>query len=280
MHIVVQEAGARPAQEQPLEIVERKGKGHPDTICDAVVERVAVALARAYMKKFGRVLHHNVDKALLVAGRVDCWLGGGRVLEPMRLVIGDRASIGLGKGTIPVPDLVVRTARDWFKRNLPHLDPEKHVEYQVELKPTSAELGALFGARRGRWRANDTSAAVGYAPLTPTERLVLDVEWFLNGPLFKREFPQTGEDVKVMARRIDDHLSVIVAMPILATGVRTEADYFRQRSRILSALKGYVARRPHGCKHVEVTLNALDRPGLGIDVRRELLGEPLFAAAR
>jgi len=52
----------------PFEIVERKGIGHPDTICDALAENLSATLSRAYLQRFGRILHHNVDKALLVGG--------------------------------------------------------------------------------------------------------------------------------------------------------------------------------------------------------------------
>ncbi|MBW4602225.1 MAG: hypothetical protein KME29_22300 [Calothrix sp. FI2-JRJ7] len=48
-------------------------------------------VCREYLAKFGRVLHHNTDKGLLVAGRTAPRLNGGKVLEPMRLVVGDRA---------------------------------------------------------------------------------------------------------------------------------------------------------------------------------------------
>ncbi|MDE3036354.1 MAG: S-adenosylmethionine synthetase, partial [Nitrospirota bacterium] len=169
--IVIQESPTIPVQDQPVEIVERKGKGHPDTICDAVADRISVELSRAYTQSFGRILHHNIDKGLLAAGQVDCRMGGGRVLEPMRLIIGDRAAPGVGRKTIPVAEIVTGAARDWFKQNLRHVDPERHVRFQVELRPGSSELGAIFQPRRGPLVANDTSAAVGYAPLTPTERL-------------------------------------------------------------------------------------------------------------
>jgi S-adenosylmethionine synthetase len=54
--------GPSPASLQ-LEIVERKGLGHPDTICDALAENLSVALSRFYIERFGTILHHNVDKA-------------------------------------------------------------------------------------------------------------------------------------------------------------------------------------------------------------------------
>ena len=262
--IIVHESPAIPVHKQRIEIVERKGKGHPDTICDAIAERISVELSQAYQQAFGRVLHHNIDKCLLVAGQVDCHLGGGRVKEPMRLVIGDRAAMGLDRKTLPVAEMATEAAQNWFRLNLPHVDPEKHVRYQVELKPVSPELGAIFECDRGPLPANDTSAAVGYAPLTPTERLVLDIERHLNGSLFKTEFPETGEDVKVMAVRLDQELSLTVAMPFLAKAIHSEKAYFRLRTKILKELESYVNDQPHGCKQIQVVLNALDRRNKGI----------------
>jgi S-adenosylmethionine synthetase len=262
--IVIQESPAVPVFEQQVEIVERKGKGHPDTICDAVAERISVELARAYRRACGRTLHYNIDKGLLVAGEVDCRLGGGRVKEPMRLIIGDRAMPGVKGRIVPVAEIATDAARDWFKQNLRHLDPDRHIRYQVELKPTSPELGAIFEPRKSLLVANDTSAAVGYAPLSPTERLVMDVERFLNGPLFKSEFPETGEDVKVMAVRLDRDLSLTVAMPLLAGAIHSEAAYFKCKGRILRTIRTYVQGRPHGCKRVRVMLNTLDRQGTGL----------------
>lgn len=41
-----------------------KGKGHPDSVCGAVAEAVSLALSREYQAAFGRILHHNTDKAI------------------------------------------------------------------------------------------------------------------------------------------------------------------------------------------------------------------------
>ena len=67
---LIHQAPAVPVDAQPLEIVERKGKGHPDTICDAIAEAVSIQLSKAYQDTFGHILHHNIDKCLLVAGQV------------------------------------------------------------------------------------------------------------------------------------------------------------------------------------------------------------------
>jgi hypothetical protein len=62
-----------------VEIVERKGLGHPDTICDALAETFSRNLCRAYLDRCGEILHHNVDKALVCGGRARPAFGGGVV---------------------------------------------------------------------------------------------------------------------------------------------------------------------------------------------------------
>ena len=78
------------------------------------------------------------------------------------------------------------------------------MKYQVELKPGSAALTDIFKRKGEILGANDTSAAVGYAPLTPTENIVLETERFINSKSFKKKFPESGEDVKIMAFRTNN----------------------------------------------------------------------------
>ncbi|MEM3677385.1 MAG: methionine adenosyltransferase, partial [Candidatus Bathyarchaeia archaeon] len=42
-----------PVRDQPIEICERKGIGHPDTICDLILNDISVALSKEYLKRFG-----------------------------------------------------------------------------------------------------------------------------------------------------------------------------------------------------------------------------------
>jgi S-adenosylmethionine synthetase len=89
---VLQRASGPKTGELEVEIVERKGLGHLDTLCDNIMEEVAQALARMYVERTGAVCHFNCDKAMLVAGDVSQRCGGGSVKEPMRLIMGDRAT--------------------------------------------------------------------------------------------------------------------------------------------------------------------------------------------
>ncbi|MEM5832519.1 MAG: methionine adenosyltransferase, partial [Candidatus Aenigmatarchaeota archaeon] len=68
MKIFIEKINNIPISKLGTEIVERKGIGHPDTICDLICEEASINLSKEYKKKFGRVLHFNIDKALLAAG--------------------------------------------------------------------------------------------------------------------------------------------------------------------------------------------------------------------
>lgn len=191
---IIEQVDQTPVSRKQTEHVERKGLGHPDTICDAVAEAVSVALCDAYRQACGRVLHHNVDKALLVAGESSPRLGGGTVDTPMRLVLGDRATAEINGRPIKVGEIAEAATIDWFRRHLRYVDPRQHVVFQNEIHRGSPELVDIFA--RETLTANDTSAAVGYAPLTETEQLVLSAERYLNSPEHQQSFPEVGEDRK------------------------------------------------------------------------------------
>ncbi|MDO8427188.1 MAG: methionine adenosyltransferase [Deltaproteobacteria bacterium] len=260
-----------PVPEQAVEIVERKGTGHPDYICDAVMDRISVALSREYKKRFGQVLHHNIDKGLLVAGQVEKTFGGGRVIKPMEFIIGDRATFVAGKERIPVVEIAEKTVRTWLGENLPRLDPKKDVKIRVVLQPGSVELSDIF-SRKGKMKgANDTSAAVGYAPMTPTEKAVFETERFINSPAFKIEFPEAGEDVKVMGIRRNKDLDVTVACPLSARLIKSEKDYFRRKKAIKDSLSTFLSKFPFN--NITVNFNTLDMKGHGVSgVYLTLLG--------
>ena len=70
-----------------VEIVERKGIGHPDTIIDGACEAVSIALSKYYLDNFDVIFHHNVDKGLLVGGKSHAEFGGGRVIDPIYILV-------------------------------------------------------------------------------------------------------------------------------------------------------------------------------------------------
>jgi S-adenosylmethionine synthetase len=250
-----------PVEQRRIELVERKGLGHPDTLCDAIMEQIAIDLCQAYQASFGRILHHNIDKGLLVAGRTAPQLGGGRVLEPMRLVIGDRATDRYHGQQLDVGAIAEASARDWIRRRLRFVDPDRHLVFQNELRPGAPELTDLF--ERAVLGANDTSAAVGYAPFSVTERLVLAAERYLNSAAFKQQFPEAGEDVKVMGYRRDRELTLTVALAFVDRFVPDAQAYFTRKAEIQAALERHLASAAGDLERLVVGVNLLDDPARG-----------------
>lgn len=91
--IVVERISRLPVKYQHVELVERKGLGHPDYIIDSACEAASICLSRYYLENFGQILHHNLDKGLLVGGRSKVWFGGGVIEEPIHIIIAGRATI-------------------------------------------------------------------------------------------------------------------------------------------------------------------------------------------
>jgi S-adenosylmethionine synthetase len=262
-NIIVAALKQVPLQNQRIEVVERKGLGHPDTMCDSIMNEVSVSLSKEYLKKAGTILHHNIDKSLLVAGEVETRFKGGLIKKPMKLIFGDRATYKVDGDEIPVEEIAVQTAKDWLKKNLRFVDPSKHVVYQVEIQPGSSALTDIF--RRGGkvLEANDTSAAVGWAPLTKTEMAVLKTENYVNSKEFKKRFPESGEDIKVMGLRKDDDLELIIAIAFVDRFIDDEKQYFRKKNEILESIIQFVKENNSFAK-IKVQLNTLDTPGRGI----------------
>jgi len=263
-NIIITEMKNLPLEEQRIEVVERKGLGHPDTICDSIMNEVSVRLSREYIEKFGTILHHNIDKSLLAAGEVETRFGGGIIKKPMKLIFGDRATFEANGIKIPVREIAIETAKRWFRENLRFVDPDEHVHYQIEIQPGSSALTDIF-KRGGRvLEANDTSAAVGWAPMTKTEKIVLSTEKYLNSPEFKKRFPESGEDIKVMGLRRDRSLELIISMAFVDRFIENEKDYFEKKSIILEEIREFVERNS-GFEEIKIQLNTLDVPGRGID---------------
>lgn len=259
--IIVSASEDQACGEKEFEIVERKGIGHPDSICDGIVEAVCNRLCQVYIDNFGRILHHNIDKGLLVAGRSSPRPGGGKIIEPMRFVFGDRGTSEFAGVKIPLSDIAQDAAENWLKQHLRFIDPQRHMRYQSEIKPGSEELvDNLMDEQAG---ANDTSVGVGYAPLSPTEQTVLAVERWLNSPSFKEVYPVCGEDIKIMAIRTGKRLEFIVAVAFVDRYVKDEADYYEQKQDLQTEISRFIDGLHLPFSEIKVVLNALDDPERG-----------------
>ncbi|MHB8566668.1 MAG: methionine adenosyltransferase [Nitrososphaerales archaeon] len=225
-------ANSIPVSKMPVEFVERKGKGHPDTLCDRAAEELSIALSQYYLSHFGRIYHHNVDKCVLVGGQSQSWFGSGKILEPIYLLLVGRAAANIDGKEVPIEKLAQETTKSWIGKELHAFDPEKHMKIATKIRPGSVDLVRNFDLEDEIPLANDTSFGVWYGPNTAVENIVYNVEKELNSSQTKRKFPQIGEDIKVMGVRRGSKINLTLACAIISQFVKDEKQYSETKDAI------------------------------------------------
>jgi S-adenosylmethionine synthetase len=258
MEIEIEHCRDQTPDERPVEIVERKGIGHPDTICDLVSERFSVALSNYYLENHGLIFHHNVDKALLSAGRSTAAFRGGKIDKPIDLYLSGRATDEVEGRKVPLRELAESAVAQWFASNMHALDAGEGLRLHCITQPGSPELVGLFmrQKKQGVFLANDTSCGVGFAPLSELERIVLAVERSLNSRDFKERHPETGEDVKVMGFRARARISLTVSCAFIGRFLGDIAAYRAARDALASHV--YDVARALTARDLDVRVNAGD----------------------
>lgn len=238
-----------PSRKRETELVERKGIGHPDTICDGLAETVSRKLCREYRERFGKVLHHNTDEAQLVAGASNPEIAGGEILEPIYILLTGRATKEHQGKDIPVEKFAVEAARNYIEENFKQLSPS-HIEFETHIGETSTDLKDIFESGAAP-PANDTSFGVGHAPLSPLEKTVRDIE-----EQAAADIDAVGEDVKVMGLKRDGELSITVAAAIIADRISSKSDYIRALDEVRRLSKRIAEKQAN--LPVEVDVNTAD----------------------
>ncbi|MEM0363135.1 MAG: methionine adenosyltransferase [Sulfolobaceae archaeon] len=251
----------------PVELVERKGLGHPDYIADSIAEEASRKLSLYYLKKYGVILHHNLDKTLVVGGQASPKFKGGEVLQPIYIIIAGRATTEVktqdGIEQIPVGTILIESAKEWIKNNFRYLDPERHVIVDYKIGKGSADLVGLFNAGKTVPLSNDTSFGVGFSPLSKLERLVYETERYLNSRQLKAKLPEVGEDIKVMGLRRDKEVDLTIAMATISELIEDLDHYISVKEQVKNEILD-LASKIAPDYNVRVHVNTGDKPEKGI----------------
>lgn len=251
-----------------VELVERKGLGHPDYIADSASEESSVHLSQYYLRQFGRILHHNLDKTLLVGGQAQPKFGGGVVQHPIYILVSGRATTEVtlsdgGVEQVPIGPIIMRAVKEWIKRSFRFLDPEEHVIIDYKIGKGSADLRGIFELGTDIPMANDTSFGVGFYPYTTLEYLVLSTERTLNSPEMKAKIPELGEDIKVMGVRQGNKIKLTIAGAFISSLVDDVDHYISVKSEVIEKVRDLAAKLAPNYD-VEVYMNTGDKPEKGI----------------
>lgn len=237
--ITVSELKGKSIEESEVEMVERKGIGHPDSLCDGIAEEISRRLCMEYNKRYNVILHHNVDKVLLSAGETLPKFGGGEIIEPITIVLAGRATKEFNGEKIPVDEIAIEATKDYLRKVLQNLNIEDGVIIEPRIRQGSIDLRSLFSKEV---LANDTSFGIGYAPLSKLEKAVLNLEKYLNSNGFKKEHPELGSDIKVMGLRLNEKVKITVAGAFISKYISNIFDYKEKKEKILEKIGKFLEK--------------------------------------
>ena len=216
-----------PAPLRDIEIVERKGIGHPDSVSDALAETVSRALCKMYKKEIGTVLHHNTDETQIAAGKAAPKFGGGTIIDPTYILLVGRATTDVMQNKVlkelPCKPTALKAAREYLRKTFPNVDVDADIILDAKLGMGSDDLTGVY--KTSGVLANDTSFGVGYAPYSVTDKLVLETEELINSKKFKMLLPETGQDVKVMGSRVGSTITMTIACAMVDRYIKDKSHY-------------------------------------------------------
>ena len=255
-NIIVKELIQKPIEEQEVEIVERKGIGHPDSISDGIAESVSRALCLAYMEKFnGKIMHHNTDEVQITAGESDPQFGGGEIIKPIDILLTGRGVSEINGNKIGIDRIAITAAKEYLKENIINLDVESSTVVECKIGSGSGDLVDVF-KRDGMPSSNDTSFGVGFAPFSETEKIVMATEELLNSKKFKNRYPQVGEDIKVMGLRENSKIILTTAVAMVSKFVDGRTTYLNVKDEIQDIITDLALKKTD--REVETFINTGD----------------------
>ncbi|OHA26276.1 MAG: hypothetical protein A3C06_02435 [Candidatus Taylorbacteria bacterium RIFCSPHIGHO2_02_FULL_46_13] len=204
-----------------FEIVERKGRGHPDTLSDRLAELLSVTYSKYTRDKYGAILRHQFDKLSLMGGKCDIRFGGGNFTSPIRLLINGRATPKIGNETIEFKDLLINTAAHFLEEELRNFKFQDNCRVMWE-NTSNSTRGMIEGEHGGNspihYRfhprnlkdlpestkpiSNDTAVGCSWAPYSPIEKMILEIESTLTSNETRLQHPWMGSDCKIIACRL------------------------------------------------------------------------------
>ena len=264
--------------EIPFEVVETKGKGHPDNICDTLAEKISANYSKYCVEKYGVILRHMIDKLSILGGGSKVYFGKGEMISPIRILINGRFTSRFKEEKIDYMNIVRNTINTYFKELFPLLDVDKYlividnthhnegpgVVYNSD-NTTKNERKNFFSVvdekdvekHNNFLRCNDTSTTVSYFPMSKLEKIVLNIEQILNSNEYKIKYPWVGNDIKVMGIRKNQKIEITCCVPLISIYVKNLEDY-KNKLEIVKLDIEKIAKNEFENNDISIFLNTRD----------------------
>lgn len=242
------------------EIVERKGIGHPDSVCDIIAESFSNSYSKYCEENFGEVLNHWFDKVLISGGEAKIKPGYSKIVKKPRVYL-------FGKITkTEKDDFVEKLFRETVNSvfcNIFKIKAEMLPDIFVDVNSgigTDHNLDFykynLKSKTDKELESNDTVFCNGYYPYSKLENYVISIENYINSEDFKSTYPETGWDVKVLAKRIDDNVEITICVPFIAEKILDWKFYEKLKIEIKNDLTKF--SKIFGWNECNIHLNTKD----------------------
>ncbi|MDD2732079.1 MAG: methionine adenosyltransferase [Candidatus Pacebacteria bacterium] len=251
-------------EKRSFELVERKGIGHPDTLADGVAEAICLEYSNYCYNHFGAILHQMLDKIMFIGGKGEFAFNYGKMLEPWKLIINGKLTESFGNTQINYQDLATRVTKDYLRKVIPNLDVERWLNI-IFYTSTSSKAPYWFHPRTltdvpdaSNPYANDTVTAVGYWPLSITERLTLLMERYFYHKNDTPRFSFIGQDIKILSVRKKKNIDITICVPFFSAKTPNADVYFSRKRKIQNDLQNIANQFLKGKYKVILSINTQD----------------------
>lgn len=226
-----------------IEIVERKGFGHPDTLADQLAKECSRIYSQYCLDHFGVILHHNFDKLYIGAGCFRYINNELKMISPIKVFVNGRASNTFNGKKIDIEKLLIPVIREYVGSVLPrlnvldeleiHINPTQNSKFPHWFEPN--DINDVPDSKEVF--ANDTSLCISHYPLTICEDLTLNVSNYFWKYQKKNKYPtprfnDVGQDIKVMTFRNQKDITITVCLPVYY-------DMFTNMNEYINVIKKY-----------------------------------------
>lgn len=238
-----------------FEVVERKFRGHPDSLADMVAQRFSQLYIKQTWKLFpeldGKCFpNFSADKVTLSGASTNWITGKYEVLKPVHALLIGKITQTIGDISLEVDSIFSSAIEDIFEKALGHKNAHPHIVrqmYSVSLAGTDhnpafynpKSPSDLLKILSQETVANDTVYVVAYAPLSLSEKLAIELDNITDSSEFKSLFPEIGTDIKAMIRRRSSAYDVTLCLPVFPEQIDNITDY----QKIIDAATDYLKNK-------------------------------------
>ncbi len=254
MHIQIVQAPFPNVNDLPFEIVERKGIGHPDTLCDAIAEKASQLYSKYFLEKYNKLAHHWFDKVMLIGGQSDMRYGYGKLTQPYKVIFAGKGVLSVGAETIPIDNIFWQAASEVLNKVLRNFQASENLVVVSELvdyrgpvnkrtRYTPDKPEDLFDPKDKQRVSNDCNVCNSFSPLSQLESMVKTVEAFLHSDQYIKKNKDTGLDIKIVGTRKGKTIELFINIPFIAQYIESYEHYLERVKNVYDDVMQFLTER-------------------------------------